>query len=56
MDPNATLELIAQALRDGDREAAREAAENLSEWIRRGGFPPADPAWTDAVSEALSES
>jgi hypothetical protein len=54
MDPNATLELIRQALRDGDREAAREAAENLNEWIARGGFPPSDPTWPDAVSAALT--
>jgi hypothetical protein len=54
MDPNATLELIRQALRDGDREAAREAAENLNEWVGRGGFAPGDPTWPDAVREAFT--
>jgi hypothetical protein len=37
MDPDATLLLCCSA----DPEEARDAAEDLLTWLRRGGFPPA---------------
>ena len=43
MDPNACLTLLCDALRDGDRDAAIEALDNLREWLARGGFLPNDP-------------
>jgi len=42
MDPNATWKLCNEALEAFDYETALEAAENLSEWISKGGFPPTD--------------
>lgn len=43
MDPNETLRLLAIALLEEDRDAAREHYENLRTWLERGGF---EPAWT----------
>ena len=40
MDPNAALRLLLWALADGDRDEAIDAAEALSEWLRKGGFMP----------------
>ncbi len=40
MDPNATLELIAQYLDSGELDSACEACEDLREWIHKGGFEP----------------
>lgn len=44
MDPNTTLELIDDAIFDGDREAAREHRANLRTWLSKGGF---EPTWND---------
>jgi hypothetical protein len=41
MDPNATLAAFLASLKDGDKAAALEAAEALTDWLRRGGFMPA---------------
>lgn len=40
MDPNATYRALLEALRDGELEDAREAFDNLAQWLERGGFPP----------------
>lgn len=40
MDPQACWERIKEALRDGDREEAQYALQDLAEWIRKGGFLP----------------
>jgi len=40
MDPNETYRLFCIALLEEDREAAKEAYENLRAWIERGGFEP----------------
>lgn len=40
MDPNATAELLRQALEDGDTEAAQEYGRALDEWAAKGGFAP----------------
>lgn len=41
MDPNAALRLA----KDGDRQAAKD----LKNWVRNGGFEPDDPNWRDYV-------
>jgi hypothetical protein len=40
MDPNATLTEIAIALMEGDTNKAEQLAEDLTEWLRKGGFEP----------------
>lgn len=40
MDPTATLDNPLSALTCGDRDAAIEAAENLTEWMKKDGFLP----------------
>jgi len=40
MDPEATYRELFAFITAGDREAAVEHARNLSQWLRRGGFPP----------------
>jgi hypothetical protein len=40
MDPNACMERILQAIRDGNRSEAFEAMEDLLGWLKFGGFPP----------------
>ena len=41
MDPNATLQRIFDAAADNDREEYEQAWDDLLEWLRVGGFPPA---------------
>ena len=41
MDPDATLRDIRECLRGGDYETARDHARDLTEWLDKGGFPPA---------------
>jgi hypothetical protein len=43
MDPNATLARWALALADNEAQEAREAGEDLTLWLARGGF---EPDWT----------
>lgn len=40
MDPQATWNDLLAALAAQDLPAAQELAASLSEWLRRGGFPP----------------
>lgn len=40
MDPQATWEQLQEAYGNADWETARELAQALLEWLRRGGFPP----------------
>lgn len=44
MDPNAALESFIGAIQEGDDECADEYHENLSVWLRSGGFTP---FWSD---------
>lgn len=46
MDPNAALELY----RTGDMDERADAAENLREWVQKGGFLP---DWTAAEREEI---
>ena len=43
MDPNVALARILDAAARGDAEAYTDACEDLAEWLRNGGFPPALP-------------
>jgi len=44
MDPNATFEMILDALDSGDWSDLQEAFQNLYDWLHGGGFPPSiDP-------------
>jgi|GEM_PF-2471472 len=40
MDPNATLKMALEAIKDEDRETAVETLKNLAEWFDKGGFFP----------------
>lgn len=50
MDPNATIELIVDAVRRGASEQLEEACTALASWIEADGFMPD----TDAVLQAAS--
>jgi len=45
MDPDAAYARWKQAVRDGDREEAADAHDDLVQWLHRGGF---EPRWTEA--------
>lgn len=38
MDPQACMDRIIQATQDRDREAAREALQELWNWLAKGGL------------------
>ena len=40
MDPQATLQLIFDAVKESDRDDYNEAFTNLYEWLEGGGFAP----------------
>jgi len=40
MDPNACWKRMTDAFDDGDVETAAEAAQDLQQWLRNGGFKP----------------
>ena len=40
MDPNACLERLVDAAVEGDAAELMAAAEDLADWLRKGGFPP----------------
>ena len=40
MDPTACCQWMLDAISDGDYEEAAECAENLIEWLQKGGFRP----------------
>lgn len=40
MDPQQTWTDMLDALKQNDHEEAKELAETLLEWLRKGGFPP----------------
>lgn len=41
MDVEACLERLHEAIRDGEVDEARDAAEDLALWVAGGGFLPA---------------
>ena len=45
MDPQATLRLMIEAAKDDDPQAFNEAAEDLVNWIRKGGWKPQLRGW-----------
>lgn len=40
MDPVESFNLLMEAMREGCHDEAVEHAENLTEWINKGGFAP----------------
>lgn len=40
MDPNACLERLIEAIRDRDYAEIRYAADDLADWIAKGGDSP----------------
>ena len=42
MDPNACFADLLEALADREDFAANEHAQNLSDWLAKGGFYPGD--------------
>jgi hypothetical protein len=50
MDPNACYTRVIELLDEGDIFGAKEAANDLREWIARGGF---EPAWTSEERESF---
>jgi hypothetical protein len=40
MDPSACFEMLRDAMEYGDDTVAANAAEDLTDWIKRGGFVP----------------
>lgn len=40
MDPNQAWSDLAEAVEESDWGAATEIAENLAEWLAKGGVPP----------------
>jgi predicted ATPase len=56
MDPNATLQLLINALEEADMDTAREAARNLAEWVRGGGYMPSiDPPVFDFLLTVMAD-
>jgi len=57
MDPNATLQQMANAFRDDDADMALERRADLIAWIKCGGFWPdriyGNPVAPDRVSAWL---
>ena len=40
MDPNQAWSGLLRAVEDDDWQSATEIAENLTDWIGKGGLPP----------------
>jgi len=40
MDPDACFSDLISAIADGEGDEARQHAENLVDWLQRGGFSP----------------
>lgn len=49
MDPNETLRLMREAIKEGDLTTAGEHAANLDYWLSRGGSLPA--AWNHTETD-----
>jgi len=50
MDPNETMRLLRQAVKNLDFDKAVEYAEYLVEWLEKGGFAPEPPTLTIPAS------
>jgi len=60
MDPNESLADLMDALTMGEWDDAFDAAENLQEWLDKGGAPPEMQSLTwrnlmDGIRNALEE-
>lgn len=40
MDPSTVWQQMSEAVEEDDWERAAELADDLLEWLRKGGFPP----------------
>lgn len=63
MDPQATLDMLLEALEAKDWELAAELSEALQTWLARGGFPPdtigptsLGTDWHRAIARAICET
>lgn len=56
MDPNETLKELIDAACAGEKTRFEEKAAYLALWLRRGGFPPADPRIATTSRDALDMS
>lgn len=54
MDPTACFNSMVSAFEAGDYETAVEAADNLVNWLRRGGFQPEGISAKQALRRAKS--
>lgn len=52
MDPDACVNRLLEALGDRSREEAEEAADDLNEWLEKGGFEPRRSAEVE-ITQAL---
>ena len=46
MDPDACFDALTKAVLEGNWDEAREHADDLATWDRRGGYPPSAPSGT----------
>ena len=53
MDPDACLARLLDALRDGDRDEAIDALDDLRLWLTNGRFLPGDPRVSAGAEAAL---
>ena len=53
MDPNACFSDLLDAVACGEVSDARDAAENLTEWLRKGGFYPGNGMLRESAIDAF---
>ena len=51
MDPSACLQLVSDAVADGDLDAAMEHLDNYRAWRAAGGF---EPIWNGKPGDAAA--
>lgn len=54
MDPNATLGRFRDAIKAGELAEAESAADDLTRWVRSGGFLPTHYATPAGVVRSLA--
>jgi hypothetical protein len=55
MDPDACLARMVEAMEDSDKEGAADAAEDLRDWIGRGGALPSSRHMLEYVFDAVAD-
>jgi hypothetical protein len=60
MDPNTTLFLVIDALRNSEKVRAVSNLRDLADWIEKGGFPPkielVHASWKDGCDEVYGQA